>query len=84
MLVLIFIFASGLLSIQAQCPMCRASLESNRASGGKEGNGINKGIIYLLVFPYLLIGSLGFYYYYAQKKRKKQMEMEEVQTVEGT
>ncbi|OFY66329.1 MAG: hypothetical protein A3H98_02800 [Bacteroidetes bacterium RIFCSPLOWO2_02_FULL_36_8] len=56
----------------AQCPMCRASLESNRASGGKEGNSINKGIIYLLVFPYLLIGSIGLYYFYEQKKNKKE------------
>lgn len=46
--------------IMAQCPMCRMSAESNLKNGGDAGKGLNKGILYLLAMPYLLIGVLGF------------------------
>lgn len=61
-------------ALQAQCPMCKAALTSNRDHAHKNervmGNGINKGILFLLSAPYLLIGTAGFVYYKAQKKKK--------------
>jgi hypothetical protein len=61
-------------ALVAQCPMCKAALTSSRDHGKKNeqnvGNGINKGILFLLSAPYFLIGTAGFVYYKAQKKKK--------------
>lgn len=43
---------------EAQCAMCRAVLESEANQDAAQG--INDGILYLMVFPYLLIGGLLF------------------------
>ena len=37
----------------AQCAMCKATAESNTSVGG----GLNAGIEYILVVPYILLGS---------------------------
>ncbi len=39
----------------AQCAMCRAVVESGSSS---EAEGLNSGIIYLMTFPYILLGTL--------------------------
>ena len=56
-------------NIQAQCSMCRAVLESNADNSTAEG--INDGIVYLMIFPYLLMGGLGYYIYKTHQKQKK-------------
>jgi uncharacterized paraquat-inducible protein A len=70
---LVFILFS-IAKVDAQCPMCKAALTSNRDHAHKNdkrfGNGINKGILFLLSAPYILIGTAGFVYYKAQKKKK--------------
>lgn len=48
-------------SAHAQCAMCRAVLESNADNSVAEG--INDGIIFLMVLPYLLMGGLGYFIY---------------------
>ena len=53
---------------EAQCPMCRLSAESNLKNGGTEGKGLNKGILFMLAMPYLLIGVIGYAWYRNQKK----------------
>ncbi len=51
----------------AQCAMCKAVVEQ----GGEEmAEGINSGIIYLMVFPYLAIG-IGIYFLYRNWKKSK-------------
>lgn len=55
--------------INAQCAMCRAVLENN--SDNSVAEGINDGIVYLMVFPYLLMGGLGYYIYKTHQKKKK-------------
>lgn len=55
----------------AQCPMCRATAESNLANGGTEGRGLNNGILYMLGMPYVLIGTIAFLWW---KNRKKVVE----------
>ncbi len=52
----------------AQCPMCNASLESSRAAGNHVGEGINNGILYLLVMPFLIVGSVLIYFYRRYKQ----------------
>ena len=49
----------------AQCAMCRAVVESGNAS---EAEGLNSGILYLMVFPYILMGVL--LYFVIKYKRK--------------
>jgi len=53
---------------QAQCAMCRASLESEEGKGKAEA--VNDGIVYLMAFPYLLIGGLGYYIYKTRQQKK--------------
>lgn len=66
---LIFIFFFLLAPYaDAQCAMCRAVLESE--AGGETAKGINKGILYLMVFPYLLVGIIGYFIYKSRKKIK--------------
>lgn len=54
--------------VNAQCPMCRMAVESNLENGGTAGKGLNKGILYMLATPYLLIGGIGVFWYYNRKK----------------
>lgn len=51
---------------EAQCSMCRAVLESEASQTAAEG--INDGIMYLMVFPYLLMGGVAYFVYRAYKK----------------
>lgn len=62
------IFIAAFFFIQfanAQCAMCKAVVESGNPS---EAEGLNSGIIYLMVFPYLLVGTL---LYFIIKNRNK-------------
>ena len=55
------------LNSSAQCAMCKAVVEN----GGQEmAEGINSGITYLMIFPYLLVAILGYSLYRYKKKLK--------------
>lgn len=54
----VFLF-SPLTDAIAQCPMCRIGAETNLASGGSAGKGLNKGILMLLGIPYVVLGTFG-------------------------
>lgn len=56
------------LAADAQCAMCRAVLETEE--GGVKAEAINDGITYLMVFPYLLVGTVGYLVYRMRKKVK--------------
>ncbi|MGJ8743340.1 hypothetical protein [Polaribacter sp.] len=64
-IILIALFLSEFVS--AQCAMCKAVVQNGDISMAE---GVNNGITYLMVFPYLLIGIL-FYVIYRYKKRAK-------------
>ena len=49
----------------AQCAMCRAVLESNGDTATAEG--INNGITYLMVIPYILVAIVGYQIYKGRK-----------------
>ncbi|MBN4070085.1 hypothetical protein JYT76_00205 [Olleya sp. AH-315-F22] len=60
--ILFFLFSFFFfLQTNAQCAMCRAVLESEE--GQTTAEGINKGIVYLMAFPYILVGGLGYFIY---------------------
>ena len=63
-------------TVQAQCPMCKMSAESNLKNGGTDGAGLNKGILYMLATPYLLIMGLG-YFWWRNRKKEEELELEE-------
>ncbi len=52
--------------VDAQCAMCRAVLESEE--GQETAKGINNGIVYLMIIPYVLIGVVGYFIYRNKKK----------------
>ena len=56
------------LPAEAQCAMCRAVLESEEE--GKMAGGVNNGIVYLMLFPYLFIGGVGYFIYRMNRKGK--------------
>ena len=58
-LILLFIGLATVM-LEAQCPMCRMSAETNLKGGGSDAAGLNKGIIYLLTIPYILMGTIGY------------------------
>lgn len=67
-----YIFVFGLLSsisVQAQCAMCRAALETE--DGGGKAEAVNDGIVYLMAFPYLLLFIGGYFIYRIMKNKKK-------------
>jgi uncharacterized membrane protein len=49
------------LNTNAQCAMCRAVLETEE--GQSVAKGINNGIIYLMILPYILVGGVGYFVY---------------------
>ncbi|MGH1436513.1 MAG: hypothetical protein ACRBG0_18865 [Lewinella sp.] len=74
LLLLLVLFCMPLL-VEAQCPMCRMTAESNLANGGQEGEGLNNGILYMLATPYLLIGVIG-YVWWRNRKKDDEVELE--------
>ncbi|MFT5958584.1 MAG: hypothetical protein ACI8VJ_000325 [Polaribacter sp.] len=63
LLLLLVVFTSK--TAFSQCAMCKAVVENGDTSMAE---GVNSGITYLMVFPYLLIGLLFFTIYRYNKK----------------
>jgi hypothetical protein len=58
----------------AQCAMCRATIENNVSAGETAiGSGLNLGILYLFVTPYLLISVLAFLWYKKSRENAKKI-----------
>ena len=66
---LTFILGSFTSEVIAQCAMCRATLENN-VNNGQTGiaAGINFGILYLFVTPYLAIATLAILWYRTSRR----------------
>lgn len=65
-MLLLFLLLSSL-NAEAQCAMCRAALESS--DSGIKPEAVNDGIVYLMIFPYLLVGLVGYAIYRLRKKK---------------
>jgi hypothetical protein len=52
---------------EAQCAMCKAATET----GGWSSKGLNTGILYLMIIPYIAFGALAYFWYKASKKQKE-------------
>ena len=64
LLIAMLILASE--TINAQCAMCRAALQGEENVTKAEA--VNDGIVYLMVFPYLLVAGIGYYVYKTRNK----------------
>jgi uncharacterized BrkB/YihY/UPF0761 family membrane protein len=58
----------SIISSYSQCAMCKAVVENGDIDMAE---GVNNGISYLMVFPYLLIGCLFFTLYRYRKNQSK-------------
>lgn len=56
----------------AQCAMCRAALETEE--GGVKAKAVNDGILYLMAFPYILVGIIFYFIYKTRIKKKVQAD----------
>ncbi|WP_338793796.1 hypothetical protein [Bernardetia sp. MNP-M8] len=69
---MIFTFTFGITDAEAQCAMCRATVETNYNNGaGEASTRLNSGILYLLCMPYLLIGTVAFFWYRNKQKNER-------------
>jgi len=64
MLVLVFDVSFG------QCAMCKAAIERSE-DGEATIVGIKRGIGYLMLFPYIAMGAVGYFWYRNYKKNQK-------------
>lgn len=55
----------------AQCQACKSTVETNLASGGTAGLGLNRGILYLLSMPYIMALSIGAVWYFKYRNKKQ-------------
>jgi hypothetical protein len=77
-IVFLLMFTLGVLltyNVQAQCPMCKANVESAMKAGNKTGKkvgmGLNAGILTLLSMPYAVFGIVGVLWYRNSRYNKK-------------
>ena len=58
----------------AQCAMCKGAAEANLKMGGGDPVGLNRGILYMLSVPYLLVGGIGYWWWRNRKKEQEQVD----------
>lgn len=74
--ILLLILFAIRISSYAQCAMCRASVENNVSNGETTiGAGLNNGILYLFVMPYLMAAVIGYFWYRTAKKKKAKLSV---------
>lgn len=72
--IIITLLVSNSSELAAQCQACKSTVESNLAGGGTTGIGLNKGILYLLIMPYIMVMSIGGVWFFKFRKRSQQLE----------
>ncbi|MGI4760878.1 MAG: hypothetical protein ACRYF0_09240 [Janthinobacterium lividum] len=63
-LVFALLSLASLAPAQAQCVMCKSQVEAARAERDDfDPAGLNRGIVYMMTVPYILMGAVGFFWY---------------------
>lgn len=71
----IIFFVVTVPSTMAQCAMCRGSVESSMGNGRNNvGVGLNTGIVYLFMMPYILVAVIGYMWYRSSKKNQQERQ----------
>ncbi len=55
---------------QGQCSMCRANAKSSLQNGSNAAAGLNSGIEYLLLMPYIAAVVIGVIFYINHRKKQ--------------
>jgi len=55
--------------------MCRIAAESNLEHGGSAGKGLNTGILYMLMLPYIMVSLIGYIWYRNRKKEAEPVDL---------
>ncbi len=58
-------------TVLAQCPMCGEAARTSLKEGNTTAKGLNAGILYLLLGPYLMVMTGAILWYIKRKKAKK-------------
>lgn len=71
-ILLLFLFLLPQAFVNAQCAMCRTTLENNVSNGNPSiAAGINFGILYLLFAPYLAVVAIAFFWVRASRRNAR-------------
>jgi len=62
------------ITVEAQCSMCSAVVESSQQAGSEFAEGLNAGILYLMAIPYTLLMVLGVLLYRKLNQNKAESE----------
>ena len=65
------------LQLFAQCAMCNETARTSTSTKMEEAEALNDGIVYLLVTPYLVIGTVIAITIYLNRKAKKKQEVQQ-------
>ncbi len=72
---LVVLFVMNSADAFAQCAMCRGSVESSMGNGRNNvGVGLNTGIMFLFVVPYILVAVIGYLWYRNSKKAQAERQ----------
>ena len=52
----------------SQCAMCQGQVESSTAAGSSVALGVNKGVLYIFMMPYLIIATVAFFWWKSRKQ----------------
>lgn len=51
--------------------MCAGQVESAHGAGSSVAEGVNKGVLYIFMMPYLVMGTLGYFWWRGRKKAQE-------------
>tara|TARA_B100000614_G_scaffold242799_1_gene245438 strand:+ start:546 stop:782 length:237 start_codon:yes stop_codon:yes gene_type:complete len=66
----VLLFTLTIIDVNAQCAMCKSVVESNMENGDTIGSGLNDGILYLMVMPYISLALIAIFWVRHNKKQK--------------
>ncbi|WP_044239487.1 hypothetical protein [Flexithrix dorotheae] len=77
--VFLIIYCSSF-NLFAQCAMCRVGVENNVSAGENSfAAGLNTGILYLMVMPYLILMFVGYAWY--KKSRQESASRDKISNI---
>lgn len=62
----------------SQCAMCTAVADEASKNGSSTADGVNKGVLYLFLSPYLVVGTIGFLWWRSRRKAQQQLVDEQL------
>jgi len=69
-ILLVCLFILSNVQAFSQCAMCKSVVESNIDGGSSIGSGLNDGILYLMVMPYIALAIVALVWSRYNKRQK--------------